>query len=158
MKLKIKVVNPNAVIPSKAGPEEVGYDLTAIEFVKKLNAFTFMYDTGIQVKPPPGYYVEIVPRSSIVKSGFVLANSIGVIDPTYRGTLKIVLTDVDSKTRVMQNTTHQSQVVGRPLTCPFSMCQLVLRKLEHFPIEIVEELDDTYRGEGGFGSTNKNDS
>ena len=47
MKLKIKVVNPNAVIPSKAGPEEVGYDLTAIEFVKKLNAFTFMYDTGI---------------------------------------------------------------------------------------------------------------
>jgi dUTPase len=38
------------------------------------------------------------------------------------------------------------------------MCQLVLRKLEHFPIEVVEELDDTYRGEGGFGSTNKNDS
>ena len=154
MKLQIKVVDQNAVVPSKAGPEEVGYDLTAISFIKKLNTFTFMYDTGIQVKPPPGYYVEIVPRSSIVKSGFVLANSIGVIDPTYRGTLKIVLTDVDSRTRVMQNTTHQSQVVGRPLTCPFSMCQLVLRKLEHFLIEVVEELDETSRGEGGFGSTN----
>ena len=72
MKLQIKVVDQNAVVPSKAGPEEVGYDLTAISFIKKLNPFTFMYDTGIQVKPPPGYYVEIVPRSSIVKSGFVL--------------------------------------------------------------------------------------
>ena len=71
MELKIKIHNPNAIIPSKAGPNEVGYDLTAISFVKKLGLNTFMYDTGISVEPPKGYYTEIVPRSSISKTGFV---------------------------------------------------------------------------------------
>ena len=87
-KLKIKIHDENAVIPTKAGDQEVGYDLTAINFVKRLGTNTFMYDTGISVEPPAGYYTEIVPRSSIVKSGYILTNSIGIIDPTYRGTLK----------------------------------------------------------------------
>jgi len=114
-----------------------------------------MYDTGISVEPPEGYYTEIVPRSSISKTGFVLANSIGVIDPTYRGTLKIVLTDVDSPGKLIQHNSHSSQVIGRPMTCPFTLTQLVVRKIEEVDIKIVEELTVTSRGEGGFGSTDK---
>ena len=155
MELKIKIHNPNAIIPSKAGPNEVGYDLTAISFVKKLGLNTFMYDTGISVEPPKGYYTEIVPRSSISKTGFVLSNSVGVIDPTYRGTLKIVLTDVDSKQRRYQGNSHSSQIVGRPMTCPFTLTQLVVRKMEEVNIKIVADLSTTSRGSSGFGSTGK---
>ena len=54
-----------------------------------------MYDTGIQVKPQYGYYFEIVPRSSLSKSGYILANSIGIIDPSYSGNLYIVLIKID---------------------------------------------------------------
>jgi len=154
--IKIKMYDVNAVVPTKAGSEEVGFDLTAISFIKKLNEFTFMYDTGIAVEPPPGYYVEIVPRSSIGKTGFVLANSVGIIDPSYRGTLKIVLMDVGSTARLLQNQRHHVQYIGRPLTCPFTLTQLVLRKMIPAKIEVVEELTDTIRGDGAFGSTGLN--
>ncbi|HIB77402.1 MAG TPA: dUTP pyrophosphatase [Flavobacteriales bacterium] len=150
MELKIKIHDKDSIIPEKAGDNEVGYDLTAISFVKKLSPVTFMYDTGISVKPPDGYYTEIIPRSSIVKSGFILANSIGIIDPTYRGTLKIVLHKVDTGKKESNN-----QLSARPLTVPFTLCQLVVRKMEKVKITVVDSLDDTYRGDGGFGSTNK---
>ena len=83
--------NKNAVIPSKSGENEVGYDLTAIEFEKLILDNVYLFNTGIKVEPPQGFYVEIVPRSSIIKSGFMLANNTGIIDPTYRGNLKIAL-------------------------------------------------------------------
>ena len=152
MELKIKIHNQNAIVPTKAGDDEVGYDLTAISFVKKLSPVTFMYDTGISVKPPEGYYTEIVPRSSIVKSGFILANSVGVIDPTYRGTLKIVLHKVamENDDRTRGNGVY---IACRPLTTPFTLCQLVIRKMERATLTVVDSLDETSRGDGGFGST-----
>tara|TARA_B110000208_G_C11800792_1_gene442151 strand:- start:6941 stop:7423 length:483 start_codon:yes stop_codon:yes gene_type:complete len=152
MELKIKIHNTNAIVPTKAGDDEVGYDLTAISFVKKLSPVTFMYDTGISVKPPEGYYTEIVPRSSIVKSGFILANSIGIIDPTYRGTLKIVLHKVVMKDGEGHNG-NGVQIACRPLTTPFTLCQLVIRKMEKATLTVVNCLDETFRGDGGFGST-----
>jgi len=149
MELKIQLHDPNAILPSRTGEDEVGYDLTAIKFHKRLSNNTFMYDTGISVEPPKGYYVEIIPRSSIVKSGYILGNSIGIIDPSYRGTLKIVLIKVSDSKR--------PTFAGRevPLVVPFTLCQLVIRKMNIFPIKVVNELESTYRGNGGFGSTNK---
>ena len=95
-----------------------------------------LYDTGIKVEPPPGYYCEIVPRSSIVKAGVMLANSTGIIDPTYRGTLKVCL-------------------VGEKQQCPFKLCQLILRPIPpNFVVVKKSSLSRTSRGEGGFGSTN----
>ena len=153
MELKIKIHNQNAIVPTKAGDDEVGYDLTAISFVKKLSPVTFMYDTGISVKPPEGYYTEIVPRSSIVKSGFILANSVGVIDPTYRGTLKIVLHKVAMENGEGRTSENGVYISCRPLTTPFTLCQLVIRKMERATLTVVDSLDETSRGDGGFGST-----
>lgn len=128
-----------AVLPKKAGTNEVGYDLTIIEKVKDIDAYTVMYDTGIIIKPPDGYYTEIVPRSSIVKSGWILANSIGIIDPTYRDTLRVVLKRMDPSH-------HEVEL-------PSKICQLVLRKMTtHFDVTEVTHLDTTERT-GGFGST-----
>ena len=130
--MQVLVHDDRARVPKKAGPMEVGYDLVCIEKVKDLKG-CIMYDTGISIKPPEGYYAEIVARSSIVKHNTMLANGIGIIDPTYRGTLKICLTN--------------------PVMCPFSVCQLILKPMPpDIRITKVEQLDATYRT-GGFGST-----
>lgn len=131
--MQVQIHDDRARLPLKAGPHEVGYDLVCISKVKEMQGCT-MYDTGISIKPPPGYYTEIVARSSIVKHNTMLANGIGIIDPTYRGTLKICLTN--------------------PVKVPFSVCQLILKPMPpDIHITKVEQLNTTYRT-GGFGSTN----
>lgn len=131
--------HPDAVIPEKMGPREVGYDLTIISVHQRIDADTIMFDTGILTQPPDGYYFEIIPRSSIYKTGWVMANSVGVIDPTYRDTLKIVLT----------RPKHDSPEIA----LPSRIAQLVLR--QYYPdieTRVVNTLTETYRT-GGFGST-----
>ena len=139
MTIYFKKHHPDAVIPQKAGPNEVGYDLTLIKLVKTYGKNTFMYDTGISVEPESGYYTEIVPRSSLVKTGYIMTNSIGIIDPTYRGTLKICVTRIDDTLS--------------ELTLPCKKFQLIIRKMYNFKVKDVDKLTNTKRGEGGFGST-----
>ena len=130
--MQVVIHDDRARLPKKAGPQEVGYDLVCINKVQDMPGCT-MYDTGISIKPPEGYYTEIVARSSIVKHNTMLANGIGIIDPTYRGTLKICLTN--------------------PVECPFSLCQLILKPMPpDIQVTKVTNLDATYRN-GGFGST-----
>ena len=139
MSLKFVRKNTEAVVPSRAHPSDVGLDLVAIKKHKVFPNGVVLYDTGIAVSPPKGYFVEIVPRSSISKSGWMLANSVGTIDPSYTGNLYIALVRVDSNSPEPQ--------------LPFCLCQMVLRKAEYFDVEEVTVLTDTDRGEGGFGST-----
>lgn len=87
--------DPNAVTPTKGNFSDVGYDLTIIKVFKQINNTTTLYDTGIKVFPKFGYYSEIVPRSSLSKSGYMLANSIGIIELSYLGNLYIALTKID---------------------------------------------------------------
>ena len=141
MPIKFVKRSIDAVTPSRAHPSDVGLDIVAISKHKTLNDNTILYDTGIAVYPPSGYYIEIVPRSSISKSGWILANSVGTIDPHYTGNLFIALTRVNINTEELQ--------------LPFCNCQIILRKIEMCEVEEVEEKDlkSTDRGSGGFGST-----
>ena len=141
MSIKCVKKHPDAVLPSKAHESDIGWDLVAIKEHKVIHKDIIMYDTGIIVIPPKGYYLEILPRSSISKTGWMLSNNVGTIDPDYRGNLYIVLT------RVVKNMPN--------IDLPFCKCQLVLRKIHKSSIIEVTELDidGTERGEGGFGST-----
>jgi dUTP pyrophosphatase len=139
--LLFSIKDQRAVVPSKAHHDDIGYDLTIIDVAKVISDRITMFDTGIAVKPPTGYYTEVVPRSSFSKSGYVLANSIGVIDPQYRGTIKIVILKVDFN--------------AEPLPLPYKGFQLILRKAETCDVQIVDDLDQTDRGDGGFGSTDR---
>jgi dUTP pyrophosphatase len=133
------------VVPIKASPSEIGYDLTLIREVKSYNNQTTMFDSGISVIPPRGYYIEIVPRSSLSRFGYVMSNSIGIIDPSYRGTLKVVLTKVVPDVE--------------DIVLPLTRFQLILRKIYNTDIEVHtlsnsgEFENSTERGSGGFGST-----
>jgi dUTP pyrophosphatase len=128
-------------LPSHAIEGDVGIDLTAISLFKKIGSNTFMFETDIAIQPPVGYYTEIVPRSSIIKTGYMLSNSIGVIDSGFRGSVKIVLTKVDP--------------TMPDLVPPFTVCQLILRKAYTINTIRVESLPETERGSNGFGSTSK---
>ena len=137
-KVHFEIVDKNAVIPTKGTPFSVGYDLTVIKVFKKISEKTTLYDTGIKVQPEKGFYTEIIPRSSIIKTGYILSNSIGVIDSDYTGTLLICLTKVDDS--------------FPDLELPFTKCQLVLRP--YLDYELVQKtLEETERGDKGFGST-----
>ena len=137
--LKVLKTNEDAILPSRAHPSDIGLDLTAIKKHKVLSNGVVMYDTGISVSPPEGYYVEILPRSSMSKTGWMLANSVGTVDPNYTGNLYIALIRVDGQ--------------SPEIDLPFCKCQLVVRKAEYFDVQEVNNLEDTDRGDGGFGST-----
>ena len=129
----------DAILPSRAYDTDVGYDLTAIRKYKVFDNGVTLYDTGLVISPPAGYYIEIVPRSSISKTGYMLANSVGTIDPGYTGNLYIALVKV---------------VPDAPeLQLPFTKCQFVLHKVYHGDIKEVDNIHSTDRGGGGFGST-----
>lgn len=141
MKLCFKKLRPDAVVPEQKTAFASGFDLTCIATAKVIGHRTTLYHTGLAVMPPHGYHTEIFPRSSIVKTGYILANSIGLIDNDYRGELLVALTKVDETLP--------------DLVPPFCLTQLVLRKSESFQVELVEDLTTTVRGHGGFGSTDK---
>lgn len=135
---KFKKVLPDAVAPAKAHVSDTGYDLVLISKIKEENGAIF-YDTGISVTPPTGYYFEVVPRSSISKTGYILANSVGIIDQGYTGSIKVALRKVHSD--------------APDLELPARLVQLIPRAFIHLNVREVEELDETTRATGGFGST-----
>jgi dUTP pyrophosphatase len=139
LEIEFMRTDSRAVVPTKAHDSDIGYDLTAIDVFKRVSGNTVLYETGIAIKPPHGYYIEILPRSSITKTGMMLANSVGIIDPDYRDSLKIAVRTVD-------DSLEQPKL-------PFCRFQLVLRKAESATLCEVKSLNDTERGTGGFGST-----
>jgi len=128
----------NAIGPVKSRFSDSGYDLSIFKKIKEVNGVTF-FDTGIKVKPPIGYYFEVVGRSSISKTGWMLANNIGIIDTSYRGSIIIALVPVVEKPTELQ--------------LPLRIAQLITRKLHLLSSKEVTDLDETSRGNGGFGST-----
>lgn len=130
----------NAVPLQKSRISDSGIDVTIIDVVKEFGN-TKLYGTGIKVSPPYGYYFDLVPRSSIIKTGYMLANSVGIIDRTYRGEIMVALTKIDE--------------TMPDIELPSRIAQLILRPIEHVKLVEVESLDDTNRGSGGFGSTGK---
>ena len=131
--------NDNAVAPSKARVSDSGYDLTIIGEVKKFNSKTTLYTTGIKVKPAFGWYLDVVPRSSIIKTGYMLANNVGIIDRAYTGEIMIALIKVDD--------------TAPDLELPCRIAQMIPRRIAHLKFQQVDDIEKTTRNDGGFGST-----
>lgn len=130
--------NENAVLPTKR-IIDVGYDLTVVDVAKQLTQKTTMYETYVSLNIPLGYYVELVPRSSLSKTGYMLANSVGIIDPGFCGTLKVPLIKVDDSAPDLQ--------------LPARVAQLILKQYVISDSSTTTKLIETSRGTGGFGST-----
>ena len=140
--LKICLHYPEMPVPSRGHASDAGIDLTAMAYEAKAD-HVFFIDTGVSVQVSQGYYLEVVPRSSIVKKDFIMANSVGIIDPDYRGRIFVPLRYLGE---------GSAEEACRRLL-EQRIAQMIVRRLEPCDIEIVDELDQTVRGEGGFGST-----
>lgn len=138
MGIKCAKLLPEAVLPTKAHGSDSGYDITAIDIYKKIGDVT-LYNTGLSMQPPDGWWLALVPRSSISKTGYMLANSIGIIDQTYTGPILIALRKVDS--------------TAPDLELPCKIAQIVPMPVTSFEILEVSSLAQTERNSGGFGSS-----
>lgn len=146
MKVKIKKLVENAVIPSYAKEGDAGMDLTSIskEYDKDGNV---VYDTGLSFEIPTGYVGLLFPRSSNAKKDLSLANSVGVIDSGYRGSvlLKFKAANCFGTRDKLGLETYE---VGDRIA------QIIIIPIPKIEFEEVKDLSITERGEGGFGSTN----
>ena len=131
---------PNAPKPAKNRFSDSGYDLHLVKKIKVQSGVHY-FDTGIQVQPENGYYFDLVGRSSISKTGWMVANNIGIIDASYTGTVIVALVKIDQDALELELPCKLVQLIPR---------QLILME----PIE-VDSLDDTERGDKGFGSSGK---
>lgn len=140
MKLKVKKLNDNAVIPEYQTEGAAGFDLVAAErcYVGRLERV--LVSTGLAFEIPKGYELQIRSRSGLaLNHGLIVINSPGTIDSDYRGEVKVIMTN------------HGSS--GMPIEPGDRFAQAVLSKITQGKIEVVDELSSTERGEGGFGST-----
>ena len=143
MKLEIKKLNEKATIPTYGTIDSAGADLYALlENDININPReTVVIPTGIAMAIPKGYVGLIYARSSLkTKKGLAPANKVGVIDADYRGEIKVVLY-------------NQSDSV-QTITPNERIAQIVITPFLQVEFTEVNELNETIRGEGGFGSTN----
>ncbi len=140
-RIGFRLEHPSAVMPTKR-IIDVGYDLTVVDVCKQLTPLTTMFETYVSLDIPLGYYVELVPRSSLSKTGYMLANSVGVIDPCFTGTLKVPLIKVDPNVDDLKLPARVAQLILKPY--------VISEAYDATDSEIIE----TERGNGGFGSTN----
>jgi len=166
MKIQIKKLHIDAVIPSYAKPGDAGMDLTAIsqrtETGTDENGDYLEYGTGLAIEIPEGHVGLIFPRSSVSKKDLFLANAVGVIDSGYRGEIKLrfkleqTFDALDSwvddqlyykegDRRFYANVYKVGDKIGQLMIIPYPHVELVE----------TEELGSSDRGEGGFGSTGK---
>ncbi len=146
MKVKVKKLHPDAVIPSYAKPGDAGLDLTAISHEFEVNAAgrrLQVYGTGLAFEIPEGHVGLIFPRSSISKTELSLTNCVGVIDSGYRGEVKFKFA-YDSGSRPTKDSTYKvGDRIGQLIIMPYPQVQL----------EEAADLSETVRGAGGFGSS-----
>ena len=144
MKVNIKKLNENAVIPTYGSPYAAGADLYACienDEVIEPNE-TKLIKTGLAIELPIGYAAFIYARSGLAsKRGLAPANKVGVVDCDYRGEIMVALHNHSTKSQVVSKNERIAQMVITPyITAEF---------------EEADTLSDTVRGEGGFGSTGK---
>ena len=141
--MEIKVINKGRQpLPEYATPLSAGLDLRAnIEESVVLRAMERqLIGTGLYIALPPGYEAQVRPRSGLaLKHGITVLNTPGTIDADYRGEVKVLLINLSAE----PFTINEGERIA----------QMVIARHEHAELTLVEELDETERGAGGYGHT-----
>lgn len=141
MDLPVKRIDPDLPLPVYAHHGDAGLDLFSSVDVTVMPGDRFLVPTGIALAIPIGCAGFVLPRSgSALKRGLGLANSPGLIDSAYRGEIKVIVVNLDRDESIV-------------ITRGEKIAQLVVQRVEQCSLREVDVLDDTVRGEGGFGST-----
>src|SRR5258706_9935436 len=145
--LKLQRIYPTAIIPRRWSPESVGWDLHAYivteggrsnKILIPPNA-TRNIPTGLNIEPPAGHFLMVCSRSGVGKDSILVANAPGIIDPDYRGEIKVLLYNGSYQNHWVEHEQRIAQLVSLPVV--------------NMTINVVEKLTTTLRGDKGFGST-----
>lgn len=145
--INIKKTDENAKIPTYGSEFAAGADLYAVihneeNKVEILPGETAFIDTGIVMEIPNGYVGLVYARSGLsCKQGLAPANKVGVIDSDYRGNIMVALYNQSNETRIVSEGDRIAQIIIQPV--------------EQFGFKVTENLSNTARGNGGFGSSGK---
>lgn len=161
MQIKVKLLNENATLPKYAHyGTDMGADITCTSVEYQEDKDRFVYHTGLAFEVPKGFGMLIFPRSSNTKTDAYLANSVGVLDSGYRGELMFIFKLRDSLRPILNgiDEEHRNEFIINnyaPYQVGDRVGQIII--IPYPIIEYVEseELSDTDRGTGGFGSTGK---
>jgi dUTP pyrophosphatase len=141
MTLRVRRLDPGAKLPLRAHDDDAGYDLHALEPARIEPGARAMVRTGIAIALAPGQAGLVLARSGLAaRHGIALVNAPGLIDAGYRGELKVLLLNTDRETPF-------------ELAAGERIAQLVIVAVATPQVVEVDELGDTARGEGGFGSS-----
>lgn len=156
--------HPDAKMPEYAHPDDSGMDVYAVDNYVIHPGETKLIPTGIKMAVPNGYEIQIRPKSGrALKTKMRIANSIGTVDAGFRGELQVIIENIEPP---IKDITYDFDDNGRPIITSIlrgsdmtigkgeKFAQLVLMEVPKAVLFQVENLDDTERGNGGFGSTN----
>lgn len=144
MKVKFTKFHTEAVTPVRANATDAGLDLVAVSNGAIRQTY-IEYDTGIALEIPEGHVGLLFPRSSVSNKDLTLCNSVGVIDSSYRGTLKVRFKDHRPLKNGHEGLYKKGDKIAQLMILPYPQVELVEANV----------LSETARGEGGFGSTDK---
>ena len=140
IKLGFKKINPDAILPVYAHPGDAGMDLYSVDNLIVAPGERALVHTGLVMNLPAGFEAQVRPRSGLaLKNGITVLNTPGTIDEGYRGEVGVILANFGDAPFTVSRGSKIAQMVVSPVT-------------RVMPIE-VDEVDDTERGAGGFGST-----
>ena len=141
MEVKVKKLHPDAILPTRATEGSACWDVYSVGDYKLWWTNITPIRTGLAFEVPPGYFLDIRPRSGLSIEGMVICNSPGTLDSDYRGELSILARSAPSQ--------------GLDIKKGQRIAQVRLEKVIDIDWVPVEELNNTVRGAGGFGSTGK---
>lgn len=175
--VRIKKADESIPTPVQAKYGDAGFDLTAYKVEYDSEKDAWVYDTGIHFEIPYGYWGAVCPRSSIVKTNYFLANSPGVADAGYRGTIKLIYKSrnsasilklvrtlaysiltackLDLKTNAKIKRYLEALSNKKPFELNERIGQIIIVPLPNVQLVVCDKLSESERGEGSYGHTGK---
>lgn len=179
MQIKVKKTHPDAVMPTRGSAGAAGFDLTAVSLRRA--ADLYIYDIGLALEIPEGYFASIYPRSSVFFTGLELTNCVGIIDSDFRAPISAIFREVPGDQRARRLALHPLFPGKTHMMCPYKpgdrIAQLIIQpcvvpvmgsvtlsemgsiqpycNLEKVKFVEVDRLSTTARGTGAYGSTGR---
>ena len=155
VKLGFKKLDPNAQLPKYAHEGDAGMDVFALHDVSLPNGIPILVKTGLAAEIPDGYELQVRSRSGLALKGVSVENAPGTIDSKYRGEIGVILTFRNDTLYPTADGTPPEKQVWYNIKSGDKIAQLVLAPVTFAEPYEVEQLSETDRGAGGFGSTGR---
>ena len=143
MELPFRVLHPDARLPAAAHEHDAGLDLRSVAELELAPGERALVPVGLAVEIPPGHAGLVIPRSGLAaRHGITILNAPGLVDAGYRGELRVALLNTDRSEPF-------------PIAVGDRIAQLVIVPVPAVEVVVVDELEETVRGVGGFGSSGR---